>query len=179
MKTFSKITAIALMAVMTTTCLTACEEDSVPAYGTIIDETNDTAVHHQIVTEPRYEEPQEVTQGADFMLVNALIEQGSDGYEHLVLYTGVTNLTDDTRNLQDTVSVVVMTSTGTGLSYCQDSLSDYDHDDLNMTIDSGEQVLGIYAVHLPPTDLEYVIVRAYDLLTEEVIFETTISLTSE
>ncbi len=178
MKTFSKaIAAIALMAAMTT-CLTACEEDSVPAYGTIIDETNDTAVHHQIVTEPRYDETQ-VTQGADFMLINALIEQGSDGYEYLVLYTGITNLTGEERSPQDLVGVAVFDPDNTGLYYMRDSVGDYDPDNQLENINPGEQKLVLYAYRLPQVATDYVNISVHDHLYDDYIYTTTIYLTAE
>lgn len=58
MKTFSKIMAVALTAMMTLT-LTACEDESVPAYGTGVE--SDGGVHHNLSPNPPAETESETS----------------------------------------------------------------------------------------------------------------------
>lgn len=171
-KVLSKIMAIALTAVMTA-CLTSCEDQrDIPVYGTGLED--DTGVHHQIVTEPRYEEFQ--VMGADFMLINAVIEQGTDGYEYLVLYTGVTNMMSDKHSADELIGVSAKDPEDTGLYYMRDSIGDYNPNDQEEPIDPGKQKLILYAYRLPVTETEYVVIRVHDHFKEEFIFETNIYL---
>ena len=166
-----------VLIILMSICLAACEDErNVPAYGTGVEE--DTGIHHQIVTEPRYEVSEEVTQGADFMLVNAVIEQGSDGNEYLVLYTGVTNLTNEKKSPVELVSVGCCLPSETWLSYCRIPLSDYNEDDLyDISIKPGEQKLVVYAMLVPQYDnIDYISAQTEDMETQEIIFETNIYL---
>ncbi len=179
-KTFSKIIALVITAILTVSLTSCKEEQDVPVYGTgIVSDTGDTGVHHQIVTKPVSDDESEVTQGADFMLVNAVIEQGSDGKEYLVLYTGVTNLTNEEKILTETVSVKCQLPSGIGLSYCRDTLRDYTEDNLYQMITPGEQSLVVYAMLLPNIELDYIILTVEDQHSQEIIFETNIYLETE
>lgn len=182
MKTFSKLMAIALMAIMTT-CLTSCEDErTVPVQGSGI---GDDGVHHQIVTEPKDEKLPDENQGADFMLVNAMIESGSDDIEYLILYTGITNLTNEEHTPGELLGVTAwypdnMDSwySGSAVLYATSDVGDFKISDANKSIKPGEQSLVIYAFELVPEEIPYVTIKAYDIKTNEVTFETNINLKS-
>lgn len=64
MKTFSKIMAVALTAMMTLS-LTACEDESVPAYGTGVE--SDGGVHHNLSPNPPAETESETSMVEGFI----------------------------------------------------------------------------------------------------------------
>lgn len=184
MKTFSKIVAVALTAMMTLS-LTACEDErSIPVQGSGLQ--SESGVHHQIVTKPESELPTEAAQGADFMLINAVIEQGTDGTEYLILYTGVTNLTNEPHTADELLGVSAWYPdntdswfSGAGLWSADIDVGDFIVGNSAQPINPGEQSLVTYAYGLAPDDIAYVTIQAYDITLDEVIFETNIELMTE
>lgn len=184
-KSISKIISV-LFALVMTTCLTSCEDErSIPVQGSSLE--SESGVRHQIVTKSKSEQlPSEASQGADFMLVNAIIERGSDDAEYLIIYTGVTNLTNEPLSALNLLGVTAWYPndtddwfSGAALSYANTDIGDFKVDDYDRLIKPGEQSLVLYAFNLAPDDFAYITIKAYDIKTEEMIFETNIDMMTE
>ncbi len=146
MKTFSKaIAAIALMAAMTT-CLTACEEDSVPAYGTIMEEDT-KPIRHELSPTPPVEVPD-----VEASIYSAYTGYSDDVGEYIAVVVIVINNTNETKEVGYLLGVSVTDDSGRGLAYCTNNITGDENENLSREIGPGEQTYAIYSFNSPSTN---------------------------
>lgn len=180
MKMFSKIMAVALTAIMTA-CLTSCEDESVPAYGTGLQ--NDGGIHHNLSPNP----PAETEPQAD-LNATAFIRTVDIGYdpevgEYIYAYVFITNNTDEKMEAWRLASLRILDDQELPLIEITEELMGDKHEDVSLVIKPNEQNFIIQKFRMAPQASEFidVYVSVWDNTTQEkvVVDSTRLYLTEE
>ena len=141
MKTFSKIMAIALTAVMTT-CMTSCEDQrDIPVYGTGLESEVGTSVRYNLSpTAPVETEPAEP--------VEAYIHSANVGYsdligEYIAVTIVVTNNTGETYEVGNLIGVSVVDDSGNRLVLGTNNPPELDDAGIRKEVNNDEQMFAI------------------------------------
>lgn len=153
MKTFSKLMAIALMAIMTT-CLTSCEDErTIPVQGSGI---SDDSVHHNLSPNP----PAETKLQGD-LVASAFIRSADIAYdenlgEYIYVYVFITNNTDEKTEAWKLAQAVVLDDQGLSLMPIYDNLMGEDREDMSLIIKPDTQDFVIQKFQMPSWDTEFI-----------------------
>ena len=152
MKTFSKIMAVALTAMMTLS-LTACEDESVPAYGTGVESEAESSVRYNLSpTAPIETEP---TAPVEAYIYSARIDYSDLIGDYAVLTLLVTNNTNVPKKASELIYVTVTDNQGRDEIFYPDWFSD-SGEGIYRIVDGNTQVYVMYAYGLQSLDIEYI-----------------------
>lgn len=166
MKTFSKIMAVALTAVMTT-CLTSCEDESVPAYGTGLQD--DGGIHHNLSPNPPTETEPQSDLNATAFIRNVDIGYDTEIGEYIYVYVFITNNTDEKMEAWRLANASVRDDQGLLLNEILENTMGDKHEDVSSTIRAGEQDFVIQKFWFPDHDSSFfdINVSVWDNTTQE------------
>lgn len=154
MKTFSKLMAIALMAIMTT-CLTSCEDErTIPVQGSGVDTSVETSVRYNLSpTAPVETEP---VAPVEAYIYNAFVDYSDEIGDYVAVTIMVTNNTGEDREAGDIIGMQIVGSDGISLSLCKNNPSILNDDGLKKKINNGEQMFTIYTCMFDSMDIDYI-----------------------
>lgn len=165
-KSISKIISV-LFAIVMTTCLTSCEDESVPAYGTGVE--SDGGVHHNLSPNP----PTETEPQAD-LDATAFIRTVDIGYdpeigEYIYVYVFITNNTDEKMEAWRLAQVGVLSDQELPLQSLMIEVMGDKHEDTSRMIKPGDQDFIIEKFYFPDYKSTFLDVRVsvWDNTTQE------------
>lgn len=151
MKTFSKLMAIALMAIMTT-CLTSCEDErTIPVQGSGVDTSVETSVRYNLSpTAPVETEP---AAPVEAYIYNAFIDYSDEIGDYVAVTIMVTNNTGEDREAGDLVGMAAIRDDGLAMTPCTTNPAILDDEGARKKIANGEQMFTIYTCTFFPFDI--------------------------
>lgn len=168
-QSISKIMFV-LLALMMTICLTSCEDESVPAYGTGVEGEAESSVRYNLSpTAPVETEP---AAPVEAYIYSARIDYSDLIGDYLILTLLVTNNTNVPKEAWELTSISVTDDRGRKEIFCPDWFSDTG-EGIYQVVDGNTQSYVMYAYGLHSLDIEYIdiTVREHGEETEDTYVE--------
>lgn len=166
MKTFSKLMAIALMAIMTIT-LTSCEDErSIPVQGSGI---SDDGVHHNLSPNPPAETEPQSDLNAEAFIKSVSIGYNDEVGEYIYVTVVITNKMDEKMEAWRLAQVGVLDDQGLPHIVLMEELMGDKHEDTSRVIKPGDQDFIIQNFELHDTEFVDVSISVWDNASQNYI----------
>jgi len=179
MKMFSKIMAVALTAIMTA-CLTSCEDESVPAYGTGIGSETESSVRYNLSpTAPVETEP---AAPVEAYIYNAMIGYSDEIGDYVAVTIMVTNNTGEDQNAGSLVGIDIRDNSGVQVPPCTSNPAFMNDEGRRKKIDNDEQIFVVYTcafVSQDIGDVDYIDITLRSKYVDDILDSQRFYLTEE
>lgn len=169
MKTFSKIMAVALTAMMTLS-LTSCEDESVPAYGTGVEGEAESSVRYNLSpTAPVETEP---AAPVEAYIYNAMIGYSDEIGDYVAVTIMVTNNTGEEQTAGSLVGIDARDNSGMQVPPCTSNPDFMNDEGRRKIIGNGEQMFVIYTCAFASQDIrdvEYIDISLRSKFVDDVL----------